>query len=139
MGSRPGKGGIVDIRRFCHNRGDEFSPFKYYVNKARTRNKEYGFEQTNLTVEFLKELWDKQNGICPLSGWKMHMPATTLIWNSEPSHPKRASLDRITPRKPYNEDNVRFVCHIANMAKHAYSDEEVIAFCKAVADQNKSL
>lgn len=120
------------------NRKDEFSPFRFHARKAKSRNKIYKFEETDITPEYLKEIWDQQKGICPLTGWAMEMPSCSTGWDrGEGGTPKTASLDRITPKLPYKKGNVRFVVNIANMAKHVYTDEDVISFCKAVV-QNRA-
>lgn len=62
----------------------------------------------------------------------MLLPKNASGWNGEHSI-KRASLDRKDPARGYVPDNVQFVCLIANYAKNAFSDEELVLFCKAVA------
>lgn len=111
----------------------EYSPFRYFANKAKIRNKDSGFEKQELSVEFLKQLWDQQEGICPLTGWKMILPPSTSYW-SRGSATRRdiASLDRIDSNKPYCVGNVRFIAHIANMAKYIYTDQDVYVFCESV-------
>lgn len=112
---------------------DEFSPFRFHLKCVRARHKHHGFPETDLTLEYLKELWEIQKGVCPLTGWGMVLPPTLTAWNSHKMTKDTASLDRIRPKEPYAKGNVRFISHIANMAKHVYSDEDVIEFCKAVS------
>jgi hypothetical protein len=89
-----------------------------------------------VTVEFLYGLWEKQGGICALSGIKMELPKTTTKWKSQPNTPNRVSLDRINNDIPYLKDNVRFVTYMANVCRNKFTDEEVIEFCGAVVKNN---
>lgn len=114
---------------------DKYTPFRYFVLRAeyRGRNKKC---KCNLTAKYLKRLWDKQNGICPLTSWSLILPANTgKAWDV--SSPMNASLDRIDPNKGYVKGNVRFVSYMANLAKHKFTDEQLIDFCKAVTDKVK--
>lgn len=114
---------------------NELSPFRYYAGKAKARNKQYGFEVPAITVEYLKEIWNSQNGKCPLTGWNLVLPESISYWSRGSATRKDiASLDRIKAKEPYTIGNVRFIAHIANMAKHTYTDQDVIDFCKAVVD-----
>lgn len=110
------------------NRRDEWTPFRWFILRARQR-KHKG--ETNITVEYLKELWDKQSSICPFTGWKLNLPDSTIGWKSGAS-PKNASLDRIDNNQGYIIGNVRFISIMANLARGTFKDEEVIEFCKAV-------
>jgi len=112
---------------------DDFSPFRWYLARIRTRVKEQGKENT-LTLEYLKEIWDRQKGICPFTGWQMELPLGTVKWSSKPVT-NRASLDRIDCSKGYIQGNVRFVSVIANYARNKFDDKEVIEFCKAVTEK----
>ena len=125
--------GSYEIKQHAGNRRDEFSPFKYFARKARSRNKEKGFPTTDVSPEYLAQLWKDQRGVCPLSGWPLELPPTSKSWEQNSATPKTASLDRIRPGEPYTQGNVRFIANIANRAKHTYSDEDVIEFCKAVS------
>ena len=46
------------------------SPFGYFVDKSRHR----GRWESNVDTDFLKKLWEKQDGICPYTGIKMILP-----------------------------------------------------------------
>lgn len=110
---------------------DAYTPFRYFILRSeyRDRNKNCGCD---LDVEYLKKVWDEQQGICPLTGWNLIPPkGTKKGWDV--SDPSNASLDRIDPNKGYVRGNVRFIAYMANIAKHKFSDEQLIRFCKAVA------
>lgn len=114
------------------NRRDIHTPFRWFVKVAKQRCNKQG--KTNLTVDYLEGLWGSQSGKCPFTGWQLELPHSTIGWKSDVNgRTKRASLDRIDCEKGYVEGNVRFISVMANLARQAYSDEEVIEFCKAVA------
>ena len=80
-------------------------------------------------MESLKEIWDSQQGICPLTGWKLELPTQSKQYRL---HIKTASLDRIDNSKGYILGNVRFVSVMFNFARNNFSDEDVIEFAQAV-------
>ena len=119
-----------DIKHFKgYTRQDQYSPFRYYVNKARRREAMYG--PTDITVEYLKSLWESQGGKCPYTGFQMELP-----YNTRDHHirgiPKRASLDRIDSSKGYVQGNVEFVCLVVNYAKNGFSKQEILEFFRAI-------
>lgn len=70
----------------------------------------------NLTKEYLNELYQKQHGICAITG-------DTL------SDINESSLDRIDSSKGYIEGNVQWVTVQANKCKHVLSMQELYEFC----------
>lgn len=125
--------GLGDVRHLNpRNRQDEFSPFRYYMNKARNRRHE-----TDLDLQFLKGLWDSQEGRCALSGMEMTLPVNTAAFDRDKHNPWKASLDRIDCSKGYLKGNVRFVTAMANFCRqHSYTDEDVVQFARAVASRH---
>lgn len=107
---------------------DEFSPFRHHLSRTRKRKHE-----VNITVEYLKQIWDEQEGKCPLTGWDMRL-AETSAWDGVLATPNSASLDRIDSSKGYIVGNVRWICAMANYAKSVWTDEAVIEFAQAVVD-----
>ncbi|MGB3654265.1 MAG: hypothetical protein WBA41_24070 [Rivularia sp. (in: cyanobacteria)] len=116
-----------------NSRRDKYSPFRQHLKLARRRVKSNGRE-CNITLEYLKQLWEKQDGRCPYTGWKLDNLQTTSEWNSNVLHPKTASLDRIDSCKGYVFGNVQFVSVMANYAKRDFLEEELLRFCRAVGD-----
>lgn len=114
------------------NRRDEHTPFRWYVLRSqyRDKKKKYGCD---LTVEYVKQLWEKQSGICPFTGWRLILPHNSDGWLEY--NPFNASLDRIDNTKGYIEGNVRFISVMANLARQTFTDEQLITFCKAVANK----
>ncbi len=129
----------TDIRvltnTYINSRRDEYSPFRQHYRLARRRVKSNGRE-CNITLEYLKQLWEKQNGRCPYTGWKLDNLATTSDWESNILHPKTASLDRIDSCEGYIFGNVQFVSVMANYAKRDFLETELLRFCAAVFNLN---
>ena len=90
------------------NRKDEYFSFKYFITKCKEKKK-YNNVDFDIDLPYLKSLWEKQNGICPYTGFKMDLPETTLSHSSFKSL-KKSSLDRIDSSKGYVKGNVEFVC-----------------------------
>jgi len=113
------------------NLRDELTPFRYFRRCIQGRKHKYA-----LTLEYLKDTWEKQEGICPITGWKMNLPISTAGFKIR-RDPRNASLDRIDSDGDYTEGNVRYVVLIANLAKNTWNDGTIYDFAQAVIN-NKS-
>lgn len=111
---------------------DKFSPFRYFLNKSKHRNKE-----NNLDLEYLKDLWEQQQGLCALSGKKLELPTNSGAWNKQTRDPWKPSLDRIDNSRGYIKGNVRFVCVAANIAKQTWPDAVLIELCVSITNNFK--
>lgn len=125
----------ISKRANCNNlkkkQLDEFSPFRPHLKSIKCHAKKIN-KLVELNLIDLKKQWEKQNGICSLTGWKM---TNYLGSRDKPTRiPERASLDRIDSNEGYFPENVRFICMIAQFAKNNFCDEDVIRFCKAVTN-----
>jgi hypothetical protein len=120
------------IRTHAGNRRDAFTPFRWYLLRARARANK---GPTDLTLEYLKTLWERQQGICPLTGWSLCLPEDTNGWIAG-IVPEAASLDRIDSTLGYVQGNVRFIAVIANYARQTFSDGDVVRFAKAVVSRS---
>ena len=104
----------------CDNRRKGI--FTWYLNKAKNRKHDF-----DLTEDYLQSLWDTQEGICPITNYKM-----PLYNSKEKNTPYTASLDRIDSNKGYVKGNVQFVCYSANLAKQAFTNNQILEFFKSV-------
>jgi hypothetical protein len=91
-------------------------------------NKKYAGD---LTMSFLLELHDRQNGKCALSGRSLSLGSIEL----NKFDPNVISLDRIDSTKGYTKGNVQFVTYCANMAKWKLTQEDFIGLCRDVVKQ----
>lgn len=114
------------------NRSDEFTKFKWFMRCVRRRRKEH-----NIDLPYLKQIWEEQKGVCPLTGWKLELPRHASDWKTKDNKIQRASLDRIDSNKGYVKGNVRFISVMANYCKNQFTDEDVILFCEAVIKTKK--
>ena len=84
------------------------------------KNKEvFGFSSDQALHMFLEDLWEKQRGLCKLTG----LPMQLRIPKGESNH-MIVSVDRIDSREQYSPDNLQLTCWFANRWKGATSNEE---------------
>jgi hypothetical protein len=113
-----------------NNRQDEFSPFRWHYNNAKRRHKDF-----DLTLEDLKSQWDKQQGVCPYTGWQLKQMPNTNHKHQLPRNPDRASLDRIDSSLGYAVGNIQFISLIAQVAKSDWTEEQLLFFCQSVVER----
>lgn len=82
--------------------------------KNRAKSKDLDFD---LTLAFLCELWNEQEGRCGVTGRSFDLEAPSKKGQPRPDAP---SLDRIVPSRGYTQDNVRLVTYHANVALSEY-------------------
>ena len=89
----------------------------------------------DLSIEFLWNLYIKQNKKCALSG----MPLKFGDINTDKSDLKNGdcSLDRIDSSKGYTEDNVQWVYKKINIMKNNFDQNEFIELCRLIATNNQ--
>jgi len=80
----------------------------------------------NLSIDYLKNLWIKQNGFCELSGIKMLMPYDNNDFDLV------GSIDRIEFDKGYVKGNVRFILNCINTFKGQKNDEFVYFITESI-------
>lgn len=98
---------------------------RFLAAKDRAKKKNLPF---TITKEYLKELWDKQDGKCAISGVKM----TYKQCNGRT--PKNVSIDQINHKKGYIPENIQLVCMAINQMKSDLEIEELYDFCEAILE-----
>lgn len=119
------------VTRANTNTHDQYSYLKYYMRKARNRDK-----NTDLTLEYLDQIWKIQNGRCALTGKEFKQYKDSLEWEKDTSNPWKPSLDRIDSSKGYIQGNVRFICIIANFAKGVWDDSVLYELAQSLIGNN---
>lgn len=105
------------------NRKDEYSAFRSCLRCCKRRSD----KECNIDLDYLKSLWDNQDGKCAITNIKMK----ERLWNTA-HDPEQASLDRIDSSKGYIKGNVRFVCLFINYAKNSWDDNTIIKFLRMI-------
>lgn len=111
------------IKNHSNNRHDEYYEFRYLFRCSKSRMKE-----CDLDLPYLKQLWEKQKGICPYTKLKLILPT----WNNTVDIRYRASIDRIDSSKGYIKGNVQFVATPINYLKASMSDEMTKSYIKEI-------
>lgn len=99
--------------------------FNSILQQAKKRN------VVEINSEYLFELYDKQEGLCALSGVRM-------TWAGGGAKPTSISVDRIDNSKGYVEGNVRIVCMAVNAFRSTMDDAELLKFAKTLVSSMES-
>jgi hypothetical protein len=102
------------------------SLFSRIKNCAKQRNHKF-----SITIEYLWELFLKQDRKCALTGTAIELPITLRKLRNK-SDQRIASLDRIDNSKGYVVGNVRWICKRLNYMKHTMSDKDFLQWIKEV-------
>lgn len=105
---------------YKHREPESDAPFKLIFKHSR-RNAVTRKHSFSLSVDYIKQLWEEQNGKCAYTGVPLVLP--TYLYESSP---RKASLDRIDSTRGYEEGNVEFVCVFVNLGKNGFTKQEVI-------------
>jgi hypothetical protein len=95
---------------------------KYFERKGKKRN-------GTITIEYVYDLWLKQNKKCSLSG----LPIDFIKKDDGIS----ASLDRIDSNIDYIEGNVQLVHKNVNLMKNHFSQEYFLKICEKITNERK--
>ena len=107
---------------------DLFIKDRFHGARSRSIKKGIEFE---LTLEYLKDLWNIQNGLCAIT--KIKMTHTIL----EGKLKTNLSIDKVDPALGYTKDNIQLVCNIVNVMKSNMSIENLMYFCKLIIQENE--
>lgn len=93
-------------------------------------SKKYG-ERKEISPEFLQKLYEKQNGLCAISGIEMSYVA------GQGRIGTNISIDRIDPDKGYTQDNIQLVTCDVNRIKGVLSMNELYELCTNIIKNKK--
>lgn len=109
---------------------------EYVLKRRETNWNHYLFSlvkrrdpNTDLSPEYIKEMWDKQNGLC----FWFKIPMTITHKHKFPSKP---SIDRIDNNKPYTKDNCVICCYSANIGRNTNNVDDWNDFLNLIKQKN---
>ena len=121
----------------------QINDFKYQFNiiksrcsaKRNTTDQHRKIHDLDFGVEYLKEVWDSQRGVCPLTGYFLILK--TYANCKENLLPNHASVDRIDHSQGYVRGNIRFISVMANFAlNNKFTDAQLLDFAKMINENN---
>ena len=96
-------------------------------DRAKAKNIKF-----SITKEDLKYLWNKQQGLCALSG----IPMTYEMDNGRVY--TNVSIDQIKPREGYTVDNIQLVCMGINQMKSDLDLPTLLFLCKSLINHQEN-
>ena len=96
------------------------------VHSSRHSSKKRGHEPSELDVDYLNELWDKQQGLCAYTNWPM---------NFETNSDDLVSIERIDNAIGYVRGNVVLICWCVNRARSDMPQQKFFDMCSAIASR----
>ena len=115
------------LKRKEKSKTDVTETFREMLSGLKTRSKKLGRE-CDIDLDYLCELWNRQQGLCNLSGLPMSSEIGTK-W-------KKVSPDRIDSTKGYVKGNIQLVLASVNTFKMDMNQSEFVDLCKAIAKNN---
>lgn len=85
-----------------------------------------------ITTQDIKDLYDKQNGLCALTNQKLTTDTYTVKGNQYIINKFNISVDRIDSNKDYTKDNIQLVGAIINRIKSDLSNDQFLELCNMV-------
>ena len=101
--------------------------------KLNTINEDRRKIYSDVTLEQLVDLWNKQEGKCAISGKEMSYQR-----NKRQHNMSNCSVDRIDSSGNYTIDNIQLVCWIVNRMKGENTTEELVKWCDYIIKNQKS-
>jgi hypothetical protein len=121
-----------NISKHNKNQLDDYTRFRWYLKNIIQRTKLY-----NLTLEDLKYIWEKQQGVCPYTNIKLRLKLHSDKALHTFDNPfEFASLDRIDSSKGYTTDNIEFISVGINLLKNNFTKEQTISFINIIKEQD---
>lgn len=116
------------LQRTAFKRSKTARDYLSYLRSKAVRRK-----GSCISLDDLVGLWERQNGCCALTGWKL----TTKLGSGAIA--TNCSIDRIDPSKGYELGNVQLVCRAVNVAKSDLTTEMFLLLCEAITEKSHGI
>jgi hypothetical protein len=104
-----------------------YGTIKYHVQEKISTWRKASCVHSDLTVDYLIELYNRQDGYCYYSGEKM-----VFGWVDGKVHHNSLSLDKLDPAKGYVQDNVVWCTYLVNTMKQDMTDQEFYVYMNKI-------
>lgn len=101
------------------------SAIRQKISWSKSNNKRSN-RPFNIDIDYMYDLWKKQEGLCALTGYPMSLDGNTNL---------RLSIDKIIPELGYVKGNVQWTLFAANRAKGDMSQDDFIIMCKMIIER----
>lgn len=91
------------------------------------------YNKHQLSLDYLMFIYNKQKGLCALSGVEM------TYQHGEGYISTNMSIDRIDPQVGYIPGNVQLVCRVVNIMKYVSSTDDLLVWCKRIVNYNLAI
>jgi hypothetical protein len=118
-----------DISKHSGWKKDEFTKFRYHFRNIKKRNK-----VIDITLEDLRDVWNKQQEMCPYLGIKLTLNSYGKI---EKDPITSASLDRIDSSKGYIKGNIQWISRAINFMKNDMHENELLKIFDLIVEKRK--
>jgi hypothetical protein len=100
---------------------------RYYIQERISEWRKKAGPPSDLTVDYLVDLYQQQKGKCYYSG-------ITLFLNARKGHavPNSISLDRLDPHKGYTQGNVVWCTYFVNTMKGKLTESEFLGLLRQI-------
>ena len=112
---------------FAANKSDEYTGLREHLRRARKRDK-----NTDITLDDLLSVWDKQKGKCVYT--KVDLEYPTSGKKTTKNYNYMASLDRVDSNLGYTKNNIQFVSVSCNWLKNNMTNTHMEEFFDIITE-----
>lgn len=137
------KDGLQGCCKECRHEtaNKHFSTYDGFMNRlylslkhnTATRSKDLLIE---ITENDIKDQYQKQDGLCALTGIKMTHLAYQTDANNRTINNYNISVDRIDSQKGYIKDNIQLICAAVNLMKSDLTEDELLLLAHSICVKN---
>jgi hypothetical protein len=107
------------------------------ANLARAANRGDASQKIEVSLDYVYSVGADQDFVCALTGNELEFTRGGQKWLGKWCNPNSCTIDRIDSDKGYVKGNIQLITWKANCLKQHLDNEELIEFCKDVAQYCK--
>jgi len=108
---------------------------KIYLDIVNNSKKSKKPLDIKITIDDIKQLYFKQNGLCALSGIKITFD-TYMTNDFQNINRYNMVVNRIDDKLGYEKNNIQLICSMVHKMKNVYNNDEFINMCKIIGNYN---